>query len=107
MPLRSGGNLSGVFNSGVLAAPANHGTFDYMPVSDDVLASVQRLKHALHDSQDARLSAAMRFPLRHHGVTTALVGARDVGELDRDLDSFEKALSPAEWDNLRHAILGK
>ena len=91
---------AGVFNSGVLAAPAAGASFFYAPVPPDVLERARQLQRicAMYDVPLA--AAALQFPLRVNGVTTVLVGARTGAELNEDADLLDVTVPNELWDAL-------
>ena len=91
---------AGVFNSGVLAAPANGASFFYAPVPSDVLARVRAMQAACHGFGVPLAAAAVQFPLRLLGVDTVLVGARTAAEVDQDADLLDVPIPADLWDAL-------
>lgn len=91
----------GVFNSGVLAAPAPGATYAYAPASDEVLARAHRLQDVCRNHGVRLPVAAIQFPLGHPAVATVVIGARSVGEIEEDVAMFEEPVPGALWDELR------
>ncbi len=82
---RVGVILGGVFNTGVLADPDVHPTYDYAAASPAVLERARYLR-ALCEAHGISLgAAALQFAMRHPAVTTVLVGARSSAEVDLDV----------------------
>jgi len=77
--------LGGVFNTGVLIDPDAHPTYDYAAASDAVLERARRLRDVCRTRGIALGAAALQFAMRHPAVTTVLVGARSVAEVDLDV----------------------
>jgi D-threo-aldose 1-dehydrogenase len=91
---------AGVFNSGVLAAPAAGASFHYAPVPPDVLARVRAMQAACAAHDVPLAAAALQFPLRVPGVDTVLVGARTAAEIDEDADLLDLPIPDELWDAL-------
>ena len=91
---------AGVFNSGVLAAPAPGASFHYEPVPDEVLARVRRMDAACADHGVPLAAAAMQLPLRYEVVRTVLVGARTAAEVDEDVTLLDVAIPEELWEVL-------
>jgi len=90
--------LGGVFNTGVLIDPDVHGTYDYAPAPDAVLARARRLRAAYEARGVALGAAALQFAMRHPAVSTVLVGARSPAEIALDV---EFAAAPIDDGALR------
>ena len=86
-----------VFNSGILAAtqPAA-ASFDYRSADAGVVARVDALRELCRASGVSPVAAAIRFPLRLDGVTSVVVGAASVAELDADVVALGETV-PAEF----------
>jgi D-threo-aldose 1-dehydrogenase len=91
---------AGVFNSGVLAAPAADASFHYARVPPEVLARVRAMQAACEAYDVPLAAAAVQFPLRSPGVDTVLVGARTAAEIDEDADLLDLAIPDEVWDAL-------
>jgi D-threo-aldose 1-dehydrogenase len=97
--------LGGVYNSGILADPRPGATFDYAPAGPELVARAQRLDAVCRRHGAPLKAAALQFALAHPAVTTLLLGARDPGELDENLELL-RAPAPSElWDELRRERL--
>lgn len=91
----------GVYNSGLLADPRPGITYNYMPVTEDVLAQALRIK-AVCTAHDVPLkAAAIQFPLAHPAVPTVLTGVRNAEEFAENLALFETDIPDALWGDLR------
>lgn len=97
---------AGVFNSGLLATRPNAAsTYDYEPAPPQIVARAQQAWAICEDFGVAPQAAALQFPLAHPAVATAIVGARDAGEV-RDLVAWRDASIPDElWPALKAAGL--
>lgn len=91
---------AGVFNSGVLAAPAPGASFHYAPVPDDVLARVQQMAAACAARGVPLAAAALQLPLRYDVVRSLLVGARTAAEVDDDAALLEWPIPEELWEVL-------
>jgi D-threo-aldose 1-dehydrogenase len=88
--------VGGVFNSGLLAAPAAGATYDYKMAADGLIAKAQDLAALCASFGVPLRAAAARFPLRHPAVASVLVGARSAAEIT-DAISLRAADIPAEF----------
>ncbi len=92
----------GVFNSGLLIAPAEGAMFDYAPVSRETLDKAMALEAACREFDVPLRAAALQFAAAHSAVTSVVIGARTPQEVD---DAFASAglTIPAElWVELKH-----
>jgi D-threo-aldose 1-dehydrogenase len=92
--------VGGVFNSGLLAAPAAGSTYDYKAAPDALIARAQDLAALCAKFGVPLRAAAARFPLRHPAVASILIGARSAAEIT-DAIRLRRADIPAElWTAL-------
>ena len=82
---------AGVFNSGLLAAPAPGATYDYQAAPGSLIARARRLEAVCARFGVPLRAAAARFPLAHPAVASVLIGARSAAEISdairlRELD---------------------
>jgi D-threo-aldose 1-dehydrogenase len=90
----------GVFNSGLLAAPAAGAYFDYQAAPDGLISRARELEAACGRYGVPLRAAAARFPLRHPAVASVLIGARSAAEI-RDAITLRALDIPAAlWDDL-------
>lgn len=89
--------IGGVFNSGVLADPGPKSRFDYRPAGKDVLRRVGRFETVCKRFNVPLKAAALQFPFAHPAVTTVLLGARSVMELQENLSLLRMNLPPGLW----------
>ena len=75
---------AGVFNSGILADPADGARFDYAPAAPEMLARARRIAEVCARYDVPVAAAALRYVLRHPAVTAAVVGARSAEEIRAD-----------------------
>ena len=93
--------IGGVFNSGVLVAPAAGALYNYIPAPDDVLDRARRIRAVCERFDVPIAAAALQFPLAHPRVSTVLIGFRSVAELKDDLAWLDVAIPGELWDELR------
>jgi D-threo-aldose 1-dehydrogenase len=91
----------GVFNSGVLARPAEGATFDYIPARAGVMATAHRLDAVCRRHGVPLAAAALQFPLGHPAVVSVLAGCRSPAEVDANVRLFGHRIPAALWDELR------
>lgn len=91
---------AGVFNSGVLAAPADGSSFHYAPAPPDVLARARAMQAACLAHGVPLAAAALQRPLREAAVDTVLVGARTAAEVDEDAALLDVPIPAELWETL-------
>jgi D-threo-aldose 1-dehydrogenase len=88
----------GVFNSGLLAAPAPGATYDYQAAPQALLARARELERICAEYGVPLRAAAARFPLTHPAVASVLIGARSAAEIS-DAIALRGVGIPAElWE---------
>jgi D-threo-aldose 1-dehydrogenase len=92
--------LGGVFNSGILADPRPDATYDYSRAPPELVERAQQLAAVCERHGVPLKAAALQFPLAHPAVTSLLVGARSVAELEEDLALLRLELPTKLWDEL-------
>jgi D-threo-aldose 1-dehydrogenase len=91
---------AGVFNTGILADPADGAKYDYRPATDDELARARVLQRRCAERRVRLPAAAIRFPLRQPAITGVVIGARTADEV-RQFAADATAEIPAElWTEL-------
>ena len=90
----------GVFNSGLLAAPAPGATYDYSAAPDRLLAQAIALEQACEEFRVPLRAAAARFPLLHPAVASVLIGARSAAEITDAIALRALDIPDALWDFL-------
>ncbi len=90
----------GVFNSGLLAAPAAGARFDYQVAPAAVLARARELEAVCAQFGVPLRAAAARFPLRHPAVASVLIGARSAAEIADAVRLRDADIPSALWDAL-------
>jgi D-threo-aldose 1-dehydrogenase len=78
---RVGVIVGGVFNSGLLAAPASGAMYDYTTAAEALVARATDLAALCSRFGVPLRAAAARFPLRHPAVASVLIGARSADEI--------------------------
>lgn len=91
---------AGVFNSGLLAAPASGATYDYQAAPDSLLSRALRLQDACAGFGVPLRAAAARFPLRHPAVASVLIGVRDAAEVADAIRLRSLPIPQPLWDAL-------
>jgi D-threo-aldose 1-dehydrogenase len=91
---------AGVFNSGILADPADGARYDYAPAAPGVLARARRIAEACARYDVPVAAAALRYVLRHPAVTAAVVGARTPEEIRADAGYLGFPIPDALWAEL-------
>ena len=90
----------GVFNSGVLAAPAAGATYDYQPAPGDLIERAGRLAQTCERFGVPLRAAAARFPLTHPAVASVLIGVRSAAEVADALALRALDIPAGLWDSL-------
>lgn len=90
----------GVFNSGLLAAPAADAHFDYQAAPAAVIARARELEAVCEQFGVPLRAAAARFPLRDPAVASVLIGARSADEITDAIGLRELDIPAALWDAL-------
>lgn len=91
---------AGVFNSGLLAAPAPGATYDYQAAPGSLIEAARRLEAACARYGVPLRAAAGRYPLAHPAVASVLIGARSAAEISDAINLRELAIPAQLWDVL-------
>jgi D-threo-aldose 1-dehydrogenase len=91
---------AGVFNSGVLAAPGEGATFNYVPCPPEVLSRVRQMDAVCRRYDVPLKAAALQFPFRHPAVVSVVSGARSVGEITENARLLEVTIPDDVWEEL-------
>jgi L-glyceraldehyde 3-phosphate reductase len=76
-------------------------------ITEDRIATVRRLAPIAAERGQSIAQLALAWVLRHDAVTSAIVGASSVAQLDANLDTLDNLdLSPAELDSVEKALAG-
>ena len=94
---------AGVYNSGLLAQPRpdRHATYDYSPAPAELLARAGRLAEVCERHGVLLPAAALRFPLRHPAVVSAVVGCDSPAQVTESVARLRAPVPPALWEELR------
>jgi L-glyceraldehyde 3-phosphate reductase len=77
-------------------------------ITDERIATVRRLAPIAAERGQTIAQLALAWVLRHDAVTSAIVGASSVAQLDANLDTLGNLdLSPAELDSVEKALAGQ
>lgn len=90
----------GVFNSGILAAPIDDATYDYVPAAPEMLTRARRIQEICLSFGVELASAAMQFPHRHAATAAVLLGARSAEEIRTNAQLYRSPIPSALWDAL-------
>jgi len=93
----------GVFNSGLLAAPAPGATYDYQAATGSLISRALRLQEICAESGVPLRAAAARFPLAHPAVASVLIGARSAAEVTDAITLRGIDIPPELWDSVATA----
>jgi D-threo-aldose 1-dehydrogenase len=87
----------GVFNSGLLAAPALGARYDYRQAPSELIERARRLQATCGRFGVPLRAAAARFPLRHPAVASVLIGARSAAEVRDAVELRALDIPEALW----------
>lgn len=96
---------AGVFNSGVLARPAEGAWYDYGPVSAERLERARAVESVCRRHGASLAAAALAFPLAHPSVASVVVGMATPAEVDENLDAAAASVPADLWSELHDAGL--
>ena len=92
-----------VFNGGLLADhPTAQSTFDYAPVSPDLLQRALRIEAVCASYEVPLPVAALQYPLRHPAVRSVVVGAVEPAQVRRNADALTAPVPEDLWLELRN-----
>ena len=93
--------IGGAMNSGILAAPAQDGRFNYGPPPSEIVQRARRLA-AVCDRHGVPLkAAAIQFPLAHPAVKSLVAGVARVAHLDEYPAYLRRPIPDDLWTELR------
>jgi D-threo-aldose 1-dehydrogenase len=90
----------GVFNSGLLAAPAPGATYDYQAAPEAIIGRARRLESICATYGIPLRAAAACFPLTHPAVASVLIGARSAAEITDAVMLRAAGIPAALWQAL-------
>jgi D-threo-aldose 1-dehydrogenase len=96
--------IGGALNSGVLAAPSEASTFDYAPVTPEVLAGALRLQTQCEAAGVSLIAAALQFGLHHPAVDAVLVGMRNPAEVAAAVAHLSDPIPATLWPTLEPVL---
>lgn len=97
--------VGGVFNSGILAAPAGGALkFNYADAPPAIVTQVHALQTVCADHGVPLPAAAMQFPLRHPAITTVVTGVQNSAQLLQNIAWFDLPLPDGLWADLDRAL---
>jgi aryl-alcohol dehydrogenase-like predicted oxidoreductase len=100
----AGGFLSGKFTRDNKDAAARRATFDFPPVDKDKAYGIVEAMRAVADAHGASVAQiALAWILAHDVVTSVIIGARKLEQLDDNLKSVDVTLSNEEMKALDEA----
>ncbi len=91
-----------VFNTGILADPADNATYFYSPAPPEILDRARRMRDVCTRHGVPLAAAAMQFALGHPAVATVLVGMRSPDEVAANTAAFEMSIPPELWTELKN-----
>ncbi len=91
---------AGVFNSGILAAPAPGATYDYQAAPDSLIRRARLLESVCARSGVPLRAAAARFPLTDPAIASVLIGARSAAEITDAIRLRELDIPASLWETL-------
>jgi len=94
--------IGGPYNSGILATGPKRGAFyDYSPAPDDILKRVVEIARVVKKYNVKLVEAALRFPLFHPSVVSAIPGASRPAEVALNMRTLAKRIPKALWAELK------
>ena len=93
--------IGGVMNSGILAAPAGGGLFNYKPAPTDVVERARALADACARHDVPLKAAAIQFPLAHPAVVSVVAGVGRIAHLDDYPAAMRRSIPAQLWADLR------
>jgi D-threo-aldose 1-dehydrogenase len=98
--------LGGPYNSGILATGAKPGAFyNYERAPKEVLARVAKIEAICKRHKVKLVEAALRFPLLHPAVVTAIPGAVGAKQVATNNQTLSRKIPKALWADLKEAGL--
>lgn len=92
--------VGGVFNGGILAQPDAQPMYDYRPAAVEIRERVAAIAQTCDRHGVPLRAAALQAPLRHDGVTSVLVGARNGEEVDDAVAMLDVEVPDELWAEL-------
>ncbi|WP_426322024.1 aldo/keto reductase [Microbacterium sp. E-13] len=100
---------AGVYNSGLLSRPdvSDDAHFDYGAAPREMIEQARRIAAVCRDHGVTLPDAAVQFPLRHPAIVSAVLGARDGGQMADGLERYAVHIPDELWVELEDAGLVK
>ncbi|MEC3915879.1 aldo/keto reductase [Nocardia sp. CDC160] len=92
--------VGGVLNSGILADPLRHTTFDYRDADEPVLARARAMARLCAEHGVPLRAAALQFPRRHPAVTATVLGAGTAAEITDSITMLNTPVPEQLWRDL-------
>jgi D-threo-aldose 1-dehydrogenase len=90
------------FNSGILATGPKRGAhYNYRPAPPAVLERVRRIETICKAYGVKIAEAALRFPLSHPAIVSAIPGGQKPGEVRRNAEMLDAQIPAAMWRTLK------
>ncbi|MET8770029.1 aldo/keto reductase [Streptomyces sp. NPDC004658] len=93
--------IGGAFNSGLLADPEHHPTYNYTEAPRELLERALRIKAVAERHGTTLRAAALAFCSAHPAVKSVLAGARSAAEVHDCADQFATPVPDSFWRELR------
>ena len=91
------------YQSGILATgPRPGANSDYGPPSQAVNERIGRIQVVCERHGVPLAAAAIQFPLGHPSVASVIPGARNAGQVERNLEVFRMSIPADLWAELKH-----
>lgn len=91
------------FQSGILATGAsNPANADYASPTPEILERVRALEAVCARHGVSLAAAALQFPLGHPAVSAVIPGARNPGQVARNVETFRAPIPADLWAELKH-----
>lgn len=96
---------AGVYNSGLLsrAVVSDDAHFEYRAAPGDLIARARSIAAICAGHGVTLPDAAVQFPLRHRAVRSAVLGARDAGQVEGGLERYRTPIPAELWAELESA----
>lgn len=95
--------VGGVLNSGCIGNPDDpEATFDYRPILPDERSAAQVIKSVADAYGVHLLAAALQFPSQDKRVSTLLLGAASVDQLNGSIKALSAPIPDIFWEKIDH-----
>lgn len=94
--------VGGGFNSGILATGARPGAkYNYAPAPAEILQRVAAIEKVCAEYAVPLPAVALQFVVAHPAIPSFIAGARNVRQLQQNLDWFSHPVPPEFWRDLK------